>query len=69
VFVTPPPQVGLFGLGIVGPAALLQPDQNLGDHHRCKSPEADLSAASERRVGQAPPLLVEAILSAGAAQS
>ena len=67
--VTPSPQVGLFGLDAVEAAALLQPDQHLGDHRRCEPPEADLSAPPDRRLGQPPPLLVEVpVLPAGAAE-
>ncbi len=53
------PQVGLLGLDSIDPAALLQADQHLGDHQRREATKADLAADPDRRLGLAPPGLVQ----------
>lgn len=58
------PQVSFLGLHAVNAAALLQPDEHLGDHQRGQSAEADLSADADRRAGQPPALLIQVRVSA-----
>ncbi len=53
------PQVGLLGLDLIDPAALLQADKDLGDHQRPKATKADLPANPDRRLGLLPPRLVQ----------
>jgi hypothetical protein len=53
------PQIGLFGLDSFEETAALEAVEDLGDHEGLESPQADLPADADGRLGRSPAHLVE----------